>query len=149
MGTRLGTGSERKCARSAFERIRGSRTRRSSPGQGRLRGPHAALPAAISVVKDLYTLLDSEYTGPEAVLHGDPCPDNLLLAGASVSAVVDFGTFTRTGDPLHDVACIYYRQDETDRRTAWRRLLDQAADRTPPRRPPSPPHRLPDGAPAA
>ncbi|WP_367669707.1 phosphotransferase [Streptomyces sp. DT2A-34] len=71
----------------------------------------ADVPRMDTVVKDLHTLLDSEYTGPEAVVHGDLYPDNLLLAGGSVSAVVDFGTFTMTGDPFYDVAgaCIYYR----------------------------------------
>lgn len=93
----------------------------------------ADVPRIDTIVKDLHTLLDSPYTGPEAVVHGDLYPDNLLFAGGSVSAVVDFGTFTMTGDPLYDVAgaCVYYRQYEADRLTVWRRLLDQAADRTP------------------
>ncbi|WP_327378832.1 aminoglycoside phosphotransferase family protein (plasmid) [Streptomyces sp. NBC_01216] len=103
----------------------------------RLKAVHDILSADVphfaTVVKDLRTLLDSEYIGPEAVVHGDLYPDNLLLTAGSVSAVIDFGTFTMTGDPLYDVAgaCIYYRQYEADRLTVWRRLLDQAADRTP------------------
>ncbi|WP_373433708.1 phosphotransferase [Streptomyces sp. CS113] len=36
------------------------------------------------------SLLDSDYTGPEAVVHGDLYPENLLMAAGTVSAVVDF-----------------------------------------------------------
>ncbi|MFF1650787.1 phosphotransferase family protein [Streptomyces sp. NPDC058240] len=94
----------------------------------------ADVPHLDAVVKELRARLADTYTGPEAVIHGDLYPDNILLDDAQrITAVIDFGTFTMTGDPLYDIAgaCVYYRQYDPDRLTAWRRLLDQATDRVP------------------
>ncbi|MFB8085925.1 phosphotransferase family protein [Streptomyces sp. NPDC055992] len=91
------------------------------------------VPRLDTIVKDLHTLLDGQYTGLETVIHGDLYPDNLLYADGRIQAVIDFGTLTMTGDPLYDLAgaCIYYRQYDTNRLTTWQRLLDQATARTP------------------
>ncbi|MEW2131953.1 aminoglycoside phosphotransferase family protein [Streptomyces sp. NPDC005435] len=91
------------------------------------------IPNFPTLVDDLRAALANPYAGPEAVIHGDLYPDNILmLDGTTVGAVIDFGTFTMTGDPLYDMAgaCVSYRQYDPDRLTVWRELLDRAAERT-------------------
>jgi len=69
------------------------------------------------------------YDGPESVVHGDFYPGNILMTDrASVSGVIDFGSFTMIGDPLYDLAtaCAFWRMYEPDHRTARNRLLAAA-----------------------
>ncbi|MFF4345652.1 phosphotransferase family protein [Kitasatospora sp. NPDC001540] len=68
-------------------------------------------------------------TGPEGVIHGDLHPDNILVADGKVSGVIDFGTFTLLGDPLHDLAgaCAYFRMYDEERTEVRNRLLGIAA----------------------
>lgn len=70
------------------------------------------------------------YEGPDAVVHGDLYPGNILMTDrATVTGIIDFGTFTMIGDPLYDLAtaCGFWRMYQPDHATARHRLLDHAA----------------------
>ena len=92
--------------------------------------PHLALdvPDIHHRIAAVLDRLMPPYTGTTGIIHGDLYPDNLLVAGSRVSAVIDFGTFTMIGDPLYDMAgaCAYYRMYDEDRNGIRRRLLDLA-----------------------
>ncbi|NNH76040.1 aminoglycoside phosphotransferase family protein [Nocardia uniformis] len=70
------------------------------------------------------------YDGPDAVVHGDLYPGNILMTDrATVTGIIDFGTFTMIGDPLYDLAtaCGFWRMYEPDHATVRNRLLDHAS----------------------
>lgn len=53
----------------------------------------------------LNSILRAPYSGETSIIHGDFCPENLLLNDQhQATAVIDFGLFTMMGDPLFDVA---------------------------------------------
>jgi aminoglycoside phosphotransferase (APT) family kinase protein len=72
------------------------------------------------------------YAGPDAVIHGDFHPGNVLVGGGNrVSAVIDFGTFTMFGDPLYDIAtaCGYFSMYEPDQLVTRKRILERLFER--------------------
>lgn len=80
--------------------------------------------------KRLIARLENTYEGPVGVIHGDLYPGNILMTDpATVSGIIDFGTFTMIGDPLFDAAtaCGFYRMYEKDAVAVRRRLLDRVA----------------------
>ena len=52
----------------------------------------------------LNRLKSSPFEGPDAVLHGDYWPSNLLWSGGQIAAILDWED-AAIGDPLSDVAC--------------------------------------------
>lgn len=84
------------------------------------------LDARIEAMLDRFA---GQYTGPDAVVHGDFFPGNILMTDrAIVTGVIDFGSYTMIGDPLYDVAsaCGFWRMYERDHTGARDRLLARA-----------------------
>jgi thiamine kinase-like enzyme len=56
-------------------------------------------------VQHLFEVLARPYTGVYRLIHGDLCPENILItADRQVGAVLDFGLLTMAGDPMFDLA---------------------------------------------
>lgn len=87
----------------------------------------------VPAIDSITDRLARPYAGPDGVIHGDLCPDNILVADGRISAVIDFGTFTLLGYPLYDLAgaCAYYRMYDDDRADVRNRLLGTAAQDLP------------------
>jgi len=54
------------------------------------------------------------WSGPSLWIHGDVHPGNLLVAGESLSAVIDFGDLT-AGDPATDLSVMWMLLPKTER----------------------------------
>ncbi|EMY34323.1 aminoglycoside phosphotransferase [Arthrobacter crystallopoietes BAB-32] len=65
------------------------------------------------------------WQGPPIWLHGDLHPENLILAGGGLAAVIDFGDLT-AGDPATDLAAAWLVFDEAGRRIFQHRVNDAA-----------------------
>lgn len=71
--------------------------------------------------------LDAEpWPGPPSWLHGDPHPANLLVEGARLVALVDFGDLA-AGDPATDLATAWLTFDAAGRAAFRARLVARGA----------------------
>ncbi|MBE2999579.1 phosphotransferase [Nocardiopsis sp. HNM0947] len=65
----------------------------------------AALPDLDAVAAQVVAALEHLEAGPERIVHGDLCPENILVdEHGRVSAVLDWGFFTTAGDGAFDAA---------------------------------------------
>lgn len=56
-------------------------------------------------VDALFRALSGDYTGKYTLIHGDFCPENILVnSNCEVTGIIDFGLMTMQGDFLFDVA---------------------------------------------
>ena len=66
------------------------------------------------------------WDGPPVWLHGDLHPENILVAGGDVIAVIDFGDIT-SGDPATDLAVVWMLLPPADRAAFWDSYAAHAA----------------------
>lgn len=95
------------------------RARRFAPALG------AALPDLETVTVQVVAALEQLEPGAERIVHGDLCPENILVDGyGRVSAVLDWGFFTTAGDGAFDAATAagffdVYGPRAREREEAW------------------------------
>lgn len=82
------------------------------------------LDISVETVGDLWTeLVDAPAWGAESLwVHGDLHPLNLLVRGAKLSAIIDFGDIT-AGDPATDLSIAWMLFDDDNHRDALRKQL--------------------------